>query len=130
MSSIFSKIIQGEIPCYKIAENQSCFAFLDIHPLRKGHTLVVPKLEVDELFELPEKDYNELMSFARRVAAALKKAVACKRIGSAVVGLEVPHAHLHLIPINAMDDMNFANPKLTFTQEEFENIAESIRENF
>lgn len=129
MPSIFTKIIQGEIPSYKIAENDFCYAFLDIFPLQKGHTLVIPKKEVDQLFELDNENYQKLWSFSKDIATALKKAIPCKRIGSAVVGLEVPHAHIHLIPISHMEDMNFANPKLKLEPSEFESIAEQIRSN-
>ncbi|UTW64594.1 HIT family protein [bacterium SCSIO 12741] len=127
MSSIFSRIIAGEIPCYKIAETENCFAFLDIFPLKAGHLLIVPKQEVDELFDLDEDIYTELQQFARTIGIALKKAVPCTRIGTAVVGLEVPHAHIHLIPIDRMKDMDFAQDKLQFSPEEFEAIAASIR---
>jgi histidine triad (HIT) family protein len=127
MASIFSKIIAGEIPSYKIAENEHCYAFLDIFPLREGHTLVVPKKEVDYLFDLEDEVYLELMAFAKKVAGAVERAIPCERIGVAVIGLEVPHAHVHLIPINGMDDMNFANPKLKIEADRMESIAESIR---
>jgi histidine triad (HIT) family protein len=125
--TIFSKIIAGEIPCYKIAENETCFAFLDINPLAKGHTLVVPKKETDYIFDVEDELYKELWDFSKKVAAAVEKAVPCKRIGVTVIGLEVPHAHIHLIPINAVSDMNFARPKLSFSKEEFEETAEKIR---
>ncbi len=127
MPSIFTRIIQGEIPCYKIAENESCFAFLDISPLRKGHVLVVPKKEVDKLFDLDEMNYNELMRFTKQLASAIKTAFPCDRISMHVIGLEVPHAHIHLIPINTMSDCDFRNEKLKLTKEEFEAIAETIR---
>jgi histidine triad (HIT) family protein len=127
MPSIFSKIIAGEIPCYKIAENEACFAFLDINPLQKGHVLVVPKKEVDQLFELKTKDYSDLMAFVHEIAQAVKFSFNCNRVGMAVVGLEVPHAHVHLIPISKMDDMNFSNPKLSLTPEEFEQITRTIK---
>lgn len=129
MASIFSKIIAGEIPCYKIAENDQFIAFLDIFPLRKGHTLIVPKKEVDYIFDLSAETYSGLMDFAREVALALKKAVPCNRIGVTVIGLEIPHAHVHLIPINTENDMNFANIKLKLSKEEFEQIATEIRNN-
>jgi histidine triad (HIT) family protein len=127
MSSIFSKIISGEIPCFKIAENEHCFAFLDIQPLMKGHTLVIPKTEVDYLFDLGDDVYQDLMNFSKRISKAIKKAIPCNRIGVAVIGLEVPHAHIHLVPINQMDDINFTRPKLSLSIQEFEEIAASIR---
>ena len=130
MPSIFTRIIQGEIPCYKVAESETCFAFLDINPLAKGHTLIVPKKEVDYLFDVEDELYVDLMRFAKKVAIALEKAVPCERIGVTVIGLEVPHAHVHLIPINALNDMNFAKPKLTMSAEELEMLAASISANF
>lgn len=129
MSSIFSKIIIGQIPAYKIAENDNYIAFLDVFPLKRGHILVVPKKEVDYLFDLDNTTYEGLMTFAKTIAIALKKSISCQRVGMAVIGLEVPHAHIHLIPINAMNDMNFANEKLKLSAEEFSNIASQIREN-
>lgn len=126
MSSIFSKIIAGEIPCYKIAENDHFIAFLDVFPLKKGHTLIVPKKEVDYIFDLDNTTYNGLMAFAKETAIAIKKAIPCNRIGMTVVGLEVPHAHIHLIPINSVSDMNFSNEKLKLTKEEFEEILWKI----
>lgn len=130
METIFSKIISGEIPAYKVAETLDFLAFLDINPLTKGHVLVIPKKEVDYLFDLDSETYVGLMMFAQIVAVSLRKAVPCERIGVSVIGLEVPHAHIHLIPINDMDDMNFSRPKLSFTEEEFEEIAEKIKEQF
>ncbi len=127
MASIFSKIVAGDIPCYKIAENERYLAFLDISPLKKGHTLVIPKKEVDYLFDLDKDTYAGLMDFAREVAEGIKKAIPCKRIGLCVIGLEVPHAHIHLIPINSENDMNFRNEKLTLSREEFETLAATIR---
>ena len=127
MASIFSKIVAGDIPCYKIAENERYLAFLDISPLKKGHTLVIPKKEVDYLFDLDKDTYSGLMDFAREVAEGIKKAIPCKRIGLCVIGLEVPHAHIHLIPINSENDMNFRNEKLTLSREEFEALAATIR---
>lgn len=127
MASIFSKIVAGDIPCYKIAENDRYLAFLDISPLKKGHTLVIPKKEVDDLFDLDPETYSGLMDFSREVAEGIKKAVPCKRIGLAVIGLEVPHAHIHLIPINSENDMNFRNEKLVLSKEEFETLAATIR---
>ncbi len=127
MPSIFTRIIEGSIPCHKIAENDRCFAFLDIQPLQKGHTLVVPKLEVDYLFDLPTEDYHALWSFAAEISHAIKAAFPCDRIGVAVVGLEVPHAHIHLIPINRMSDMSFENPRVRLSTEEFDEAAKLIR---
>lgn len=130
MASIFTKIVQGEIPCYKIAEDEKYFAFLDIFPLKKGHVLVIPKQEVDYLFDLDDETYNGLWAFAKRVSAALEKAIECKRIGVAVLGMEVPHAHIHLVPLHHEGDLNFSNPKQKFTPEEFEEIAALIRSQF
>jgi histidine triad (HIT) family protein len=129
MASIFTKIIAGEIPCHKVAETENCFAFLDINPLVKGHTLVIPKKEVDYIFDLEDGLYAELFSFARQVSFGLKKSVPCKRVGVAVIGLEVPHAHIHLVPLNNMGDINFSNPKLELSDEEFSEIAEKISSN-
>jgi len=125
--TIFSKIIAGEIPCYKIAEDERFFAFLDISPLSKGHTLVVPKLEVDYIFNLEDDLLSGMILFAKKVALAIKKSVPCVRVGVAVIGLEVPHAHIHLIPFNKESDMNFKNPKLKLSPEEMNEIAEGIR---
>jgi histidine triad (HIT) family protein len=130
MASIFTKIVNGEIPSYKIAETPNCLAFLDVFPLVKGHVLVIPKKEVDHLFDLDEATYTELQLFAREVGAAMKKAVPCKRIGIAVIGLEVPHAHIHLVPLNEIGDINFTRPKLQLPKEELEAIAREIREAF
>lgn len=127
MASIFTRIVQGEIPCYKIAENEHFLAFLDVNPLVKGHTLVIPKKEQDYLFDLEDDSYVGLHLFAKEVAVQLKKHIACKRIGVAVIGLEVPHAHIHLIPLNQMDDMNFNRKKLTLSSEELKTIAEELR---
>lgn len=126
MASIFTKIINGDIPSYKIAESEKFFAFLDISPLAKGHTLVVPKLEVDYIFELEDDLLGEMMVFSKKVSKAIKSVIPCDRIGVAVIGLEVPHAHIHLVPISGMGDLNFANPKLQLNQEEFKAIADSI----
>lgn len=126
MASIFTKIIQGEIPCYKIAEDDQFFAFLDINPNTPGHTLCVPKKEVDKIFDLDEQTYMDLMAFSRKVAIAIKKVIDCKRIGMSVVGLEVPHTHVHLIPLNAMKDVTFQT-KVKLTEEEFQDIASKIR---
>lgn len=127
MASIFSKIVAGEIPCYKIAENDHYLAFLDVFPLKKGHTLVIPKKEVDYIFDLDATTYSGLMEFSKHVAEAVKKAVPCKRLSMQVIGLEVPHAHIHLIPINTMNDCDFSNEKLKFGKEEFEETAALIR---
>jgi histidine triad (HIT) family protein len=126
MATIFSRIIAGEIPCYKVAENDKFFAFLDINPLVKGHTLVVPKREVDYIFDLTDEELAQIHVFAKSVALAIEKAVPCKRVGVAVMGLEVPHAHIHLIPINKESDMIVSNPKLSLSSEEFMAIAASI----
>jgi len=128
MSSIFTKIINGEIPSYKIAENEKFYAFLDVNPNAKGHTLVVPKKEENKLFDLDEETYNELMQFSRKIALALEKAIPCKRIGMAVIGLEVPHVHVHLIPLQAMEDIQFVK-KVKLQKEEFEAIAKAISNN-
>lgn len=129
MATIFTKIVQGEIPSYKIAEDDKYYAFLDIFPLKKGHVLVIPKQEVDYLFDLDEETYIGLWAFARRVSAAVEKTISCKRIGVAVLGMEVPHAHIHLVPLHHEGDLSFSNPKMKFTPEEFEEIAASIRAN-
>ncbi|MDD3722989.1 MAG: HIT family protein [Lutibacter sp.] len=128
MSTLFTKIINGEIPSYKVAENDDFYAFLDVNPNVKGHTLVVPKKEVDKLFELDEETYNGLMSFSRKIAIALEKTIPCKRIGMAVVGLEVPHVHVHLIPLDAMQDVQFVK-KVKLKPEEFVAIAKAISDN-
>lgn len=128
MSSIFTKIINGEIPSYKVVENDNFYAFLDINPNAKGHTLVVPKLEQNKLFDLPEEAYMELMQFSRKVALAIEKAVPCKRVGMAVIGLEVPHVHVHLIPLNNMEDIQFIK-KVKLESEEFIALAKAISEN-
>ena len=126
MATIFSRIIAGEIPCYKVAENEKFFAFLDINPLVKGHTLVVPKQEVDYIFDLSDEDLAAMHGFAKQVACAIKKAFPCQKVGEAVIGLEVPHAHIHLIPIQKESDMLFSNPKLKLSDEEFKSIAQAI----
>lgn len=130
MASVFTRIISGEIPSFKIAEDDRFFAFLDISPLAKGHTLVVPKQETDYIFDIDDAQHKDLWDFAKRVAKAVKNAVPCKRIGIAVIGLEVPHAHIHLIPMNKVSDMNFASPKLSFPPTEMEEIAQKIRSQF
>ena len=126
MATIFTKIINGEIPCYKIAEDDRYFAFLDINPLKAGHTLVIPKVETDYLFDLEDDQLSGMVIFSKKVAEAIRSAIPCTRIGVAVLGLEVPHAHIHLVPMNSMDDVNFRNPKLKFTPGEFMEIAASI----
>ncbi|MHB1108026.1 MAG: HIT family protein [Lutibacter sp.] len=128
MSTIFTKIIKGEIPSYKVAENYDFYAFLDVNPNAKGHTLVVPKKEVNKLFELDEETYNGLMRFSRKIAIALEKTIPCKRVGMAVIGLEVPHVHVHLIPLEAMQDIQFMH-KVTLKPAEFEAIAKAIADN-
>ena len=126
MGSIFSRIVAGEIPCYKVAEDEKYFAFLDISPVAKGHTLVIPKHEVDYIFDLDDEEYAGLTAFAKKVAAAMKKVMPCKRIGVAVLGLEVPHTHIHLVPINKESDMNFFKEKLSLPAEEMAEIAAKI----
>lgn len=130
MAGIFAKIAAGEIPSYKCAENDKFYAFLDINPLVKGHTLVIPRREVDYIFDLTDEELAEMAVFAKQVAAAIKRAFPCIKVGMAVLGLEVPHAHIHLIPMNSEKDMLFTNPKLKLTPEEFEEIASKIRSNF
>lgn len=127
MASIFTKIVRGEIPCYKVAETDDFLAFLDVRPLTKGHTLVIPKEEVDYLFELRDEAYIGLQLFAREIARAVEKAIPCKRIGTAVIGLEVPHCHIHLVPINLISDLDFGKERPTFTPEEMEQAAVAIR---
>jgi histidine triad (HIT) family protein len=126
MSSIFSKIIAGEIPAYKVAETDQFVAFLDILPLAKGHVLCIPKKETDYIFDMDDADYLALMHFSKKVARGIKQVIQCKKVGVAVIGLEVPHAHVHLIPMNTVQDMNFSNPRLTFTQEEYLQLVETI----
>lgn len=128
MSSIFTKIINGEIPAYKVAEDDRFLAFLDINPNTKGHTLCIPKKEVDKIFDMEQQEYLDLMAFSYKIAKAIEKTVECKRVGVAVVGLEVPHTHVHLIPINEMDDMRFIN-KTKLEKEEFEALAKAINKN-
>lgn len=127
--TIFSKIIKGEIPSYKIAESEKFYAFLDIFPLQKGHTLIVPKCEVDKIFDVPDDYLNELMQFAKPIAKAIERSFPCNRVSMLTVGLEVPHAHVHLVPINAAEDINFANPKLQLAAEEFQHIQALIVKN-
>jgi histidine triad (HIT) family protein len=126
MASIFTKIINGEIPCYKIAEDKNYFAFLDINPLAKGHTLVIPRKEVDYIFDIDDATLGGMMVFAKKIALAIDKAIPCKRVGIAVLGLEVPHAHIHLVPINGGFDIEFSRPKLKLTPDEFKIIADKI----
>jgi len=129
MESIFSKIVAGEIPAHKVAETTQYLAFLDVNPLTEGHLLVIPKIEIDYLFDMDSESYVGLMMFAQIVAKGLKKAIPCARIGLTVMGLEVPHAHVHLIPMNTMDDMNFSRPKLNLSEERLNEIADQIREH-
>ncbi len=130
MPSIFSKIISGDIPCYKVAEDEQYLAFLDINPLAKGHTLVIPKVEVDYIFDLDDKTYSGLFAFSKRVATAIEKVVPCERIGVAVIGLEVPHAHIHLSPINGIHDLNFTKQRIVMNQEEYSSLAKEINAAF
>lgn len=127
MSTIFSKIVSGELPSYKIAENDKFLAFLDINPLAKGHTLVIPKKEVDYIFDIEDDLYKELFAFAKKVGKAIDKSIPCERVGITVIGLEIAHAHIHLIPINSIYDMDFKQPKLKLSEQEFEDIAEKIK---
>ena len=128
--TIFSRIVAGEIPCYKVAEDERFFAFLDINPLVKGHTLVIPKQEVDYIFDLADEDLAAMQVFAKKVAIAIGKAIPCVKVGQCVLGLEVPHAHIHLVPMQSEADMRFTNPHLALSAEEFNAIAESIRKQF
>ncbi len=126
MSSIFTKIVFGEIPCYKVAENDKFLAFLDITPIKRGHVLVIPKMEVDYIFDLEDELLAEMILFAKTVAIKMKKILPCKKVGVTVIGLEVPHAHIHLVPMNVLNDMNFANPKMSFEKLEFEEFANQL----
>ncbi|MBW7847850.1 MAG: HIT family protein [Bacteroidales bacterium] len=126
MATIFSRIVKGEIPSYKIAEDDRFYAFMDINPLAKGHTLVIPKAETDYIFDIPDNDLGDMMVFAGKIAKAIRKTIPCQRIGVTVIGLEVPHAHIHLIPINSIYDMDFSKPKLKLSPEEFEEIRTAI----
>jgi histidine triad (HIT) family protein len=128
MASIFTKIVNGEIPCYKVAEDENYLAFLDVNPNAKGHTLCIPKQEIDKIFDMEEEQYVGLMRFSRKVAKAVEKSVPCKRIGVAVIGLEVPHTHVHLIPLYDMEDMRFQR-KVSLSKEEFEDLAKTIQSN-
>lgn len=127
MASLFTKIVKGEIPAYKIAETDKFLSFLDVYPLAKGHVLVIPKKETDYIFDLDAFEYTELWAFAKQIAKAIEKAIPCKRVGIAVIGLEVPHAHIHLIPLQTVDDINFSKPKLKFKSSEFEEITNKIK---
>ncbi len=127
MASVFSRIVAGEIPSYKVAESEKFYAFLDINPLAKGHTLVIPKQEIDYFFDINDEDLAEMMVFAKKIAVALKEAFPCVKVGMAVLGLEVRHAHIHLVPMQSEKDLNFANPKLQLSDEEFKKIAGAIR---
>jgi histidine triad (HIT) family protein len=129
MASIFTRIIQGEIPCYKIAEDEQFLAFLDIMPLKEGHTLVIPKKEVDYIYDLDDATLAAMQVFSKKVAKAIQKVISCNRVGIAVIGLEVPHAHMHLIPISSMNDMNFANAKLSISKERMQELASLISQN-
>lgn len=129
MSTLFSRIIRGEIPCFKIAENESCFAFLDVRPLARGHVLVVPKKEVDYIFDLDPKDYADLMNFAAKIAVAIKKEIPCIKVGMAVIGLEVPHAHVHLVPLNHIGDLNFSNERVVIPEDEMRSISKAIAQH-
>jgi histidine triad (HIT) family protein len=126
MTTIFTRIINGDIPSYKVAENEKFYAFLDINPVARGHTLVIPKIEIDYLFDIEDNLFRDYLLFAKKVAIGLKKAIPCEKVGLSVIGLEIPHAHIHLIPLNTMDDINFSKPKLKLTPEEFENILAKI----
>lgn len=126
MATIFTRIINGEIPCHKIAEDERYFAFLDINPLREGHTLVVPKAETDYIFDLDDDTLAGLIVFSKKVSKAIREVVPCNRVGVAVIGLEVPHVHIHLVPMDSMEDINFRNPKLRLTQDKFKSLAEKI----
>ncbi len=127
MASIFSKIVSGELPCYKIYETENCLAFLDISPLCKGHVLVVPKKEVDSIFDIEFNIYNELWAMTKQVAKAIERSITCERVGIAVIGLEVAHAHVHLVPLQSVEDINFSKPKISLSSQEMENVSEKIR---
>ena len=130
MASIFSRIVNGEIPCYKVAESADFLAFLDVSPVKKGHVLVIPKIEVDYIFDMEDQALANLHLFAKKVAQAVKKTIPCTKVGMAVVGLEVPHAHIHLIPMTGIGDLNFSNPRVQLSKEEFVKLAEEISSNF
>ncbi len=130
MATIFTRIVEGEIPSYKVAESDRFYAFLDINPLAQGHTLVIPKKETDYIFDIDDQEYKDLFLFAKRVAAAIKKTIPCQRVGVAVLGMEVPHAHIHLVPLQSEGDMDFRKAKLSLTPETFKEIAEKISQSF
>ena len=130
MASLFTKIVQGDIPCHKIAETNQFLAFLDVFPLAKGHVLVIPKKETDSIFDVEDQEYKDLWAFAKKTAKAIEKSIPCKKVGVAVIGLEVPHAHIHLIPLQSVEDINFSRPKLKLESAELEEIAERIRSKF
>src|SRR3989344_7496820 len=129
MASLFTRIIRNEIPCYKVFEDENFLAFLDIFPLVKGHTLLIPKVEIDDIFDVHEPLFSGLWQMSKKISLGIKSAFPCQKVGITVIGLEVPHAHIHLLPINSMNDMNFANPKLQLSKNEFEEIAEKIKNN-
>lgn len=129
MATIFSKIVNGEIPCYKVYEDDEFLAFLDAFPVSKGHVLVIPKKETDYIFDIEDQSYARMWQFAKKISNALKLSVSCERIGISVIGLEVAHAHIHLLPINSLEDMNFSKPKMSFSKQEFEEIADTIASN-
>lgn len=129
MATIFSKIVNGEIPCYKVYEDDEFLAFLDVIPVSKGHVLVIPKKETDYIFDIEDQSYARMWQFAKKISKALKLSVSCERIGISVIGLEVAHAHIHLLPINSLEDMNFSKPKMSFSNQEFEEIADTIASN-
>lgn len=129
MATIFSKIVNGEIPCYKVYEDDEFLAFLDVFPVSKGHVLVIPKKETDYIFDIEDQSYARMWQFAKKISKALKLSVSCERIGISVIGLEVAHAHIHLLPINSLEDMNFSKPKMSFSKQEFEEIADTIASN-
>lgn len=126
MSSLFTRIINGEIPCYKLGENEHCFSFLDIQPLVKGHALVIPKQEIDYIFDVPDELLAEMMCFSKRMAIAIREIVPCVKVGMSVIGLEVPHAHIHLVPLNHIHELNFSNPRCLFSKDEFVSLASEI----
>lgn len=129
MATIFSKIVNGKIPCYKVYEDDEFLAFLDVIPVSKGHVLVIPKKETDYIFDIEDQSYARMWQFAKKISKALKLSVSCERIGISVIGLEVAHAHIHLLPINSLEDMNFSKPKMSFSNQEFEEIADTIASN-
>tara|TARA_B100000767_G_C19520679_1_gene432353 strand:+ start:230 stop:622 length:393 start_codon:yes stop_codon:yes gene_type:complete len=129
MATIFSKIVNGEIPCYKVYEDDEFLAFLDVFPVAKGHVLVIPKKETDYIFDIEDQSYTRMWQFAKKISKALRLSVSCERIGISVIGLEVAHAHIHLLPINSLEDMNFSKPKMSFSKQEFEEIADTIATN-